>query len=117
MAASISELGSLASYLLLLLLPLAALFARRLPARQVAAMVLAWTAIFIVAMLILAGGAFSDVTRRFDNTSVSGSATTLTMIRDGHFIARAKVNGVARLMMIDTGATTTALMPSGSGAI
>lgn len=43
--------------------------------------------------------------------SVEGGETRVPMDRDGHFWLRAKVNGVERRFLIDTGATLTAVSP------
>lgn len=43
-----------------------------------------------------------------DRQEVSGEETRIRISSDGHFWARATVNGVPRRMLIDTGATVTA---------
>ena len=101
---------------LALLLPLSALFARRLPIGSVLKMVLAWAAIFGVLILIVGNwGRISGVlapiadTLGISDQSVSGNTVRLRMGQDGHFSATVSINGVKRNMMIDSGATTTAL--------
>ncbi len=99
-------------YALLLILPLSALLARRLPMKQVAKMALAWVAIFAVALLLatqrhrvsawwngLVGG----------DGLVSGETVRVPVAADGHFWATASINGIQRRMLIDSGATSTAL--------
>jgi len=44
-----------------------------------------------------------------DRQEVVGEAVHIRLSRDGHFWANASINGVPRRMLIDTGATTTAL--------
>jgi aspartyl protease family protein len=47
-----------------------------------------------------------------DNQVVSGREVRLKVSSDRHFWARARVNGVPRRMLIDSGATVTALSPA-----
>ena len=105
-----------AIYALLLILPLAALIGRRVPILRIAAMLLAWG-------LIFAGGAylfgqrerFDPVLARItaalglDEQQVRGKEVRIAMAADGHFWARATINGTATRMLIDSGATITAL--------
>jgi aspartyl protease family protein len=44
-----------------------------------------------------------------DDQQVSGEEVSIRMSADGHFWARAAVNGVERRMLVDSGATVTAL--------
>lgn len=44
-----------------------------------------------------------------DNQAVEGGEVRLRMANDGHFWAQASINGVERRMLIDSGATVTAL--------
>lgn len=44
-----------------------------------------------------------------DGQQVAGSEVRIRMSPDGHFWARAKINGVARRMLVDSGATITTL--------
>ena len=101
---------------LLLVLPISALAARRLPLGRVALMALAWIGIFAVGFVVY--GFFqqnswigSSVASLFYGDSVVGRETRIAMAEDGHFYARATVNGVRRVMLIDSGATTIALTP------
>src|SRR5205085_185333 len=45
----------------------------------------------------------------FSDQRVSGSETRIAMAADGHFWADVDIDGVRRRMLIDSGATTTAL--------
>jgi len=107
---------------LLLILPLSALVARRVPLRNVARMALAWVAIFAVALAIVAARhdfakGWSAITRTItgDDQSVSGGMVRIRKADDGHFWATATVDGVKRHMLIDSGATYTAIS-SGTAA-
>jgi aspartyl protease family protein len=102
--------------LLLLILPISALVARRIPISQVAKMALGWIAIFAVAFVVVAGrhklaAGWSYITSAIggDDQHVVGDTVRITKADDGHFWASAEINGVKRRMLIDSGATTTAI--------
>ena len=106
-----------AIYLLLaLMLPLSALLAHRVPMKQTAKTALAWVCVFAVG-LIIAGqrehlrplweGAKNALTG--DEQQVVGDTVRIAMSPDGHFYAAVTINGVERRMLVDSGATTTAL--------
>lgn len=104
------RLADLIFYGLFLLLPLSALFARRLPIGQTAKMAAAWAAIFGMAMLLVSQRDRLDgVTKLFSDQRSSGNEMRIRMASDGHFWADATINGTSRRMLIDSGATTTAL--------
>lgn len=97
-------------FALMLLLPLSSLAARRLPLRTTLKMVLAWGAIFALALLIVSQRErFAGLATLFSDQRVDGRETRIRMAQDGHFWADATINGVTRRMLIDSGATTTAL--------
>ncbi|MEG3086311.1 retropepsin-like aspartic protease family protein [Sphingomonas sp. PB4P5] len=102
--------------LLMLVLPLSALMARRLPVGSMVKMALGWVAIF--AVLILAVGNWERVAPAFrslgdtlgiSDQSVSGTTVRIRKSEDGHFWANVVLNGAERRMLIDSGATTTAI--------
>ncbi|WEK42766.1 MAG: TIGR02281 family clan AA aspartic protease [Candidatus Sphingomonas colombiensis] len=79
-------------------------------------MALAWVAIFALGLVIV--GQRHRLLPIWEDTRdalfgrdqhVVGSTVRITMASDGHFWATARINGVARRMLIDSGATTTAL--------
>jgi aspartyl protease family protein len=47
-----------------------------------------------------------------DDQQVAGKELRVTMAPDGHFWVTASINGVPRRMLVDSGATVTALAPS-----
>ena len=104
---------------LILILPLSALIARRLALGSTVKMALAWAAIFGV-LTILVGNWGRVVpliqpvadTLGISDQSVSGSTVQIRMAQDGHFWANVMINGVQRRMLVDSGATTTALSSS-----
>lgn len=97
-------------YGLFLLLPLSALFARRLPIGSVMKMAVAWIAIFALGLLIVSQRArFDGIADLFSDQRASGGETRIRMASDGHFWAGAMIDGVSRRMLIDSGATSTAL--------
>jgi aspartyl protease family protein len=99
-----------ALYAVMLILPLSALVARRLPLKPVLKMALAWVAIFVVTLLIASQrDRLSGLKTLFADQQVSGTETRIRMAEDGHFWADVDIDGVRRRMLIDSGATTTAL--------
>ena len=111
-------IGTILFYVLLILLPLSSLLARRLPIGEVAKMVAAWVAIFAGLMLIVAIAIGAGVTQRsladslgLSDQTVSGRTVSIPQSADGHFWASVKIGAVTRRMLIDSGATTTAISP------
>jgi aspartyl protease family protein len=51
-----------------------------------------------------------------DDQVVAGREVRVPMASDGHFWARARIDGVPRRMLIDSGATVTALSPATAAA-
>lgn len=95
---------------LMLILPLSALIARRPPLRRTLPLVLAWAAIFAVgAAVVSQRDRLPDLRRLLRDQQVSGSETRIRLSDDGHFWAQVSINGVERRMLIDSGATVTAL--------
>jgi len=113
----VSGTGFDAAYLaLMLILPLSALAARRLPIGSTVKMALAWIAIFAVLMIVVGNwGRVAPMLQPIADTlgisdqSVTGSTVRVRMAEDGHFWASVSINGVQRRMLVDSGATTTAL--------
>ncbi|WP_066806104.1 retropepsin-like aspartic protease family protein [Sphingomonas asaccharolytica] len=108
--------GNVIFYVLLLVLPLSALFARRMPLGRVAVMALAWIGIFATGLVVVAivnqnQWLISGTRALFygPDQSVVGSEVRIPMADDGHFWARATINGVECVMLVDSGATVTAL--------
>ena len=97
-------------YALLLLLPLSALIARRPPIGRTLRSIVAWVAIFGVGLAAVQyRDRLPDMGRLLDDQEVVGRETRIRMSPDGHFWARVTVNGVGRRMLIDSGATLTAI--------
>jgi len=94
-------------YALLLILPLAGLIARRPPLGQTLKMALAWVGIFAVGLLAVSQR--DRLPNLFSDQRVSGGETRIRQDADGHFYVEAEIDGVKRRMLIDSGATTTAL--------
>ena len=99
-----------AQFAVMLILPLSAPAVRRLPLTQALKMVLAWVAIFAVGLLITSQrDRLSDLKTLFTDQQISRTETRIRMAEDGHFWADVDMDGVRRRMLIDSGATTTAL--------
>ena len=102
--------ASILLYALMLLLPLSALISRRPPLGQTVKFALAWIAIFGFGLLIMQyRDKLPDVRRLLSDQQVVGEETRVRMNPDGHFYAEVTINGVERRMLIDSGATITAL--------
>ena len=100
----------------MLVLVVASLTARRLPISFVAKSLLGWAVVaFVVYVgvqnrhILAAGAARVSQMLGIDDQQVDGKTVRLRMGTDGHFWARVTLNGVERNMMIDSGATTTAI--------
>jgi aspartyl protease family protein len=113
--------------LMAMMLPLMALFARRIPLGQALKMLLVWTFIFgagfavfqLVEPRLIAwkqsqrGGEIVAPSARSDNgTTQSGRIARIPMAPDGHFWTEAMVNGQPVRLLIDSGASTTAISAS-----
>ena len=101
-------LGAGALILLILLL--------RLPFIGAAIRLLVSLALFVfVAILLIERAPFDPTLARLasrlhlDNQQVVGGEVRIRMAPSGHFFANVRINGVPRRMMIDSGATVTAL--------
>ena len=95
-----------------IILVASALIARRPGFKAIAGSVIAW--------VVIAGIVYAIVDHRdqlaglaarvgIGDQSVEGETTRIRMASDGHFWARVELNGVPRRMLIDSGATTTAI--------
>lgn len=103
-------------YAVLLILPLSALIARRAPLVRTLVTLASWGAIFALLILIVGQREkFDPYLQRIssllqlDDQQVVGKQTRITMASDGHFWARVSIDGVERRMLVDSGATVTAL--------
>ena len=108
--------GSALFYLVLLILPVSALIARRVPILRIVLSLASWAV--IIGLLVIVVGQrerfdpylqrIASVLKIADQTVV-GRETRIRMAADGHFWARVTLDGVPRRMLIDSGATVTAL--------
>jgi aspartyl protease family protein len=103
-------------YALLLVLPLSALVARRVPLARVLFSLLSWAAIIGLGTLLIAQREqFDPYLARIakilhlEDQSVVGNEVRIRMSPDGHFWARVTLDGVPRRLLIDSGATVTAV--------
>jgi aspartyl protease family protein len=103
-------------YLLLLILPVAALVARRVPVLRALLSLASWGVIFVLLAVVIGQREQFDpyvqhVARllKLDDQNVVGKETHIRMSADGHFWARVTLDGVSRRMLVDSGATVTAL--------
>lgn len=103
-------------YLLLLIMPLSALASRRLPIGQTLRMAAMWAAIFAIALVLATlwsrnrpyvDGFLADA--GLTGNLATGSTVILVRGEGGHFWANVSINGINRRMLVDTGATNTAI--------
>lgn len=101
---------------LMLILPLSALVARRLPIGPALRMAASWLAIFAVALLAVTaaqrnGYRLADVPLALGlaNEQVSGDTLIIRRSPDGHFQTNVSINGSSQRMLIDSGATITSI--------
>ncbi|WP_294301904.1 TIGR02281 family clan AA aspartic protease [uncultured Sphingomonas sp.] len=99
-----------------LVLVLSALSARRLSFGQIVRSALGWIVIFAVATLAFANRdriapIVTDIGERLGigGQTVVGDTVRIQMSEDGHFWARVTLNGVEKRMLVDSGATITAV--------
>ena len=97
--------AQVALYLLMLALPLSALLSRRVPLGRTMKMAAAWVLIFAIGLVI----AWQRDALFGRDQHVVGSTVRIHIAPDGHFWASARIEGIERRMLIDSGATTTAL--------
>ncbi|AXJ96442.1 MULTISPECIES: TIGR02281 family clan AA aspartic protease [unclassified Sphingomonas] len=115
--------GQAALCLLLLILPISALIARRVPILRVLLSLASWAAIGAVALVAINQRERFDpylqriaAALKLDDQSVVGRETRIRMSGDGHFWARVRIDGVERRMLVDSGATVTALSAATAAA-
>ncbi|MBO9711902.1 TIGR02281 family clan AA aspartic protease [Sphingomonas sp.] len=109
-------LANLAWLSVALVLAAASLRGRDIGLKTVVRGVLGWAAVALVVTLIVVhryeiGAAFGRATAMLglDEQQSAGGTMRIRQSPDGHFWARVSINGVERPMLIDSGATTTAL--------
>lgn len=91
--------------------------ARRVPVLRTVVTLVTWTAMAgLIVVLVGERERFDPYVARIaaylnldDGQKVEGDVTRLRMARDGHFWVRANIGGVERRMLVDSGATVTAL--------
>ncbi len=102
----------------------ASLAARRLPIGQTVRMALAWVAVFAgLYAILLFRDDFGGLWQRAKadlvgaEATISGSTTIIRRSGDGHFWVTADVGGTPVRFLIDSGATTTAISPETAAAL
>ncbi len=110
-------------YILLGALFLAAMAARRIPVLRTVVSIALWVGAGLLLYTAIAErGRFDPWLGRaaaaldMDDQKVAGEETRVRMSRDGHFYVRAMIGGVERRLLVDSGATITALSPTTASA-
>lgn len=112
-----------ALYAVVLAIVATLLIARRVPLVRRIVSVATWLLLAAVLVLVLNQRAAFDPylarlagALRLDRQDVVGRETRVKMSPDGHFWVRATLNGVPRRLLVDSGATVTALDPATAAA-
>jgi aspartyl protease family protein len=99
-----------------LMLAFRALSAQRITLRGIVQVLLGWAIVGVAAFMVLdhrqeLGGLLAGLSEKFgsERQVVEGDTVRIRMSPDGHFWARVTLNGVERRMLVDSGATITAL--------
>lgn len=99
-----------------LMLALKALSARRITLRGLAQTLVIWGIVGVTMLIVMnhrqeLGGLVAAASEKlgYEQQSVRGETVRIKMSPDGHFWARVKINGVERRMLVDSGATVTAI--------
>ena len=106
-------------YMLLGALFLASLAARRVPVLRTLVSVAIWVVVAgLLFALIVERERFDPWFARvaaalnIESQQVAGEETRIRMSQDGHFYVRARIGGAERRLLVDSGATITALSPA-----
>lgn len=95
---------------LIMVMVLAGIVARRPPLGQTLRMGLVWAAIFAVGLMVFSQRErYGDLRWLWADQTVTGGETRIRQSGDGHFYADVRINGIERRLLVDSGATTTAL--------
>lgn len=99
-----------------LMLALRALTAQRISLRGLLQTVLLWGIIGVTMVIVLhhrqdLGGLLARASEKlgYEQQSVVGDTVRIKMSADGHFWANVRINGIKRRMLVDSGATITAI--------
>lgn len=103
--------------IVMVILLISSLAARRLPIGQMAKMALAWIAIFTLLFVVFSFrfellAVWERIKSEFDGTAaqtVVGEAIEVKRQDDGHYWVQVEINGKDARFLIDSGATTTAV--------
>ena len=103
-------------YLLLAVLVIAAVIGRRMSVVRTLTTLVIWGVLgALLVVLVRDRGRFDPYVAKIasmlqmDRQEVVGKEVRIRMARDGHFWVRARIGGVERRMLVDSGATVTAL--------
>lgn len=102
---------------------IASLIARRIPVLRTIVSLLFWVAALgSVAFLVIERERLDPwlapiaAKLNLESQEVAGAETRIRMSPDGHFYVRARIGGVERRLLVDSGATVTALSPGTAAA-
>jgi len=107
-----------------LMLALKALSSQRITIRGLLRTVVLWGIVGVTMLIVMnhrqeLGGLLAKASEKlgYEQQTVQGETVRIKMSPDGHFWARVKINGVERRMLVDSGATVTAISAETAEAV
>lgn len=115
--------GNTHFYILIGVLLLASVIARRVPVLRTLVSLAVWAGLAGLLYMVVAQRERFDLwmgrmaaALDIESQQVSGEETRIRMSPDGHFYVRAGIGGVEKRLLVDSGATITALSPDTAAA-
>ncbi|SEK87149.1 aspartyl protease family protein [Sphingomonas palmae] len=115
--------GNTHFYILIGVLLLASVIARRVPVLRTLVSLAVWAGLAGLLYMVVAQRERFDpwmgrmaAALDIESQQVSGEETRIRMSPDGHFYVRAQIGGVEKRLLVDSGATITALSPDTAAA-
>lgn len=107
-----------------LMLALKALSSQRITIRGMLQTLVLWGIVGVTMLIVMnhrqeLGGLLAKASEKlgYEQQTVQGETVRIKMSPDGHFWARVKINGVERRMLVDSGATVTAISAETAEAV
>lgn len=115
--------GNTHFYILIGVLLVASVIARRVPVLRTLVSLAVWAGLAGLLYMVVAQRERFDpwmgrlaAALNIESQQVAGEETRIRMSPDGHFYVRAKIGGTERRLLVDSGATITALSPDTAAA-
>ncbi|WP_375271636.1 TIGR02281 family clan AA aspartic protease [Sphingomonas sp.] len=115
--------GNTHFYILIGVLLVASVIARRVPVLRTLVSLAVWAGLATLLYMVVAQRERFDpwmgrvaAALNIESQQVAGEETRIRMSPDGHFYVRARIGGVEKRLLVDSGATITALSPNTAAA-